>query len=347
MASVPQAVASIDGTFLDANNTFCTLTGFSREEILKKSFFNLTPPQELQATFSVVSELMGRQTSGGGYATRSFKKLCRMRYGVVEVFVSMSVIKNDDDSPAYFTCAVLPVTGTGQEQAAAVGSLAHQSNSSTGSRSVASPAAGESSSPVPLDSMPQREIARGKAGGTAAPSTLPPPAMQSFIVRSTVPTAASDAVCTPGDGFCQDLMGSAMQHLPPQVGAPQHRSNAGSMPGRSGCGAEAALPPQSTSSGTLRMPSIASVDTEAVLTGMQHSSHQFVRAQGEHPAARGAGGVSIPPAGVPVAPPNIFVAPVSNGGVTGNNSIAAFSLGLQDEDWRDEDSFLADMTFDN
>lgn len=343
MASVPQAVASIDGTFLDANNTFCTLTGFSREEILKKSFFNLTPPQELQETFSVVSELMGCQTSGGGYATRSFKKLCRMRYGVVEVFVSMSVIKNDDDSPAYFTCAVLPVTGTGHEQAAAVGSLAHHSNSSAAStRSAPSPMGCSAESQEPQQQQQpaggrQQQHAKACVDKDAPPDVLPPESMRPYIVRSQLPAAAaSAAVCSPGEGSCPSMLAGIFQQpaqhhsqtVVPQPAAPSH-----AVPGRPGFGA-----------GTLRMPSIASVDTEAVLAGMQHSSDQFMRAHHQSgPSSHQP--VSAAPLGIPVAPPNIFVAPVS--GVPGNNSIAAFSLGIQDDEWREQDSYLADMTFDN
>ncbi len=338
MASVPQAIASIDGTFLDANNTFCTLTGYSREEILRKSFFNLTPPQELQATFSVVSELMGKQTCGGGYATRSFKKMCRMRYGVVEVFVSMSVIKHSDDSPAYFTCAVLPVTGSGDEQAAAVGSLAHHSNSSAAS--TRSGASGEDSEYSPSQGGPRPAKMSAKRESPPIPS--PPAAMRSFITP-VHGTAAGGPVCSPGDGACPSMLASAVQHMHSSQAAHPHSAASGA----SHPAAAQSRQPSAVAPASLRMPSIASVDTEAVLAGMQHSSERFGKAHAAQQEQQQPLHIRSPPAGIPMVPPGVFVAPVGNGGVTGNNSIAAFSLGMQDDDWREQDGFLADMTFDN
>lgn len=55
---VAQAIAGIDGSFLDCNRRFCELTGYSRDEIRQRSIFNMTPQGELSRTFAVISSMM-------------------------------------------------------------------------------------------------------------------------------------------------------------------------------------------------------------------------------------------------------------------------------------------------
>ncbi|CAE7839598.1 unnamed protein product, partial [Symbiodinium sp. KB8] len=115
-SAMPMAVASMDGSFLDCNLAFCDITGYSRAEVLQRSFFNFTPPQELQMTFSIVSELMGQGGSGTrpAHITKTFTKSCNMKHGTRRMHVKMAVVKDSEEAPAFFTCAVMPaetVTG--------------------------------------------------------------------------------------------------------------------------------------------------------------------------------------------------------------------------------------------
>jgi len=51
-ASIAMAVASLDGKFVDCNCAFSIISGFSHDNIVQKSVFDLTPPEDCQ-------ELMG------------------------------------------------------------------------------------------------------------------------------------------------------------------------------------------------------------------------------------------------------------------------------------------------
>jgi PAS domain-containing protein len=62
---VAQAIAAMDGSFVDCNKKFCELSGFSRHEIRQRSIFNMTPQSDLQRTFEIVSAMMNSVGGSG------------------------------------------------------------------------------------------------------------------------------------------------------------------------------------------------------------------------------------------------------------------------------------------
>ena len=65
-SGVAQAIAGMDGSFVDCNRRFSELSGFTRDEVQRRSIFNMTPAEDLQHTFEIVSELMGPTSSSMG-----------------------------------------------------------------------------------------------------------------------------------------------------------------------------------------------------------------------------------------------------------------------------------------
>jgi PAS domain-containing protein len=49
--SIPWALARVDGRFCDCNEAFSRVSGFSRNEVLSFTIFNLINPVDLQDTF--------------------------------------------------------------------------------------------------------------------------------------------------------------------------------------------------------------------------------------------------------------------------------------------------------
>jgi PAS domain-containing protein len=49
--SLPWALARVDGRFCDCNEAFSRVSGFSRNEVLSFTIFNLINPVDLQDTF--------------------------------------------------------------------------------------------------------------------------------------------------------------------------------------------------------------------------------------------------------------------------------------------------------
>jgi PAS domain S-box-containing protein len=116
-SGVPQAVAAIDGTFLDCNRKFTELTGYTRAEVRSRSIFNLTPAEDLQKTFDIVSDMMSPRAGGGqatgGVQQAEFVKACKFRHGVTNLRVSMSLVRDAAGNPLHFACALLSSAGGG------------------------------------------------------------------------------------------------------------------------------------------------------------------------------------------------------------------------------------------
>lgn len=49
---------SLDGKFVDCNGAFSIISGYSNDEILKRSVFDLTPAEDCQELMSIVGKMM-------------------------------------------------------------------------------------------------------------------------------------------------------------------------------------------------------------------------------------------------------------------------------------------------
>src|SRR5687768_3133896 len=56
-AAIGIAYASLDGRFLDANRKFATILGFSRDEVLRLGFRDVTHPDDLAMTVDYTRRL--------------------------------------------------------------------------------------------------------------------------------------------------------------------------------------------------------------------------------------------------------------------------------------------------
>ncbi len=61
-AAVGVSRTNIEGYFLDVNEKFCQITGYSRQELLGRSYKEITAPEDLQANDQIRDELQKKQT---------------------------------------------------------------------------------------------------------------------------------------------------------------------------------------------------------------------------------------------------------------------------------------------
>ena len=114
-ASLAMAICGLDGNFIQCNASFCKLSGYAMEELLTFTFFNLTPPEEMQAMYGIVSTMFTDKNS----SPKRFWKQCIMKAQTVTVYVSMSLVRDDLDVPRYFHCVILPLPSTPFPESAA------------------------------------------------------------------------------------------------------------------------------------------------------------------------------------------------------------------------------------
>jgi PAS domain S-box-containing protein len=55
---VNQAIASMGGAYIDCNDNFCKLSGYSKQEVCSMTIFNMTSRNDLQHAFDLISQMI-------------------------------------------------------------------------------------------------------------------------------------------------------------------------------------------------------------------------------------------------------------------------------------------------
>jgi PAS domain S-box-containing protein len=115
--STPLAVASVDGRLIDANVRFEMATGYSKEELSRLTFFNLVAPEDLQATFATVAQMInqeGEEEEEGEDGREEGQEPLRLTRrampkgggGGGQLYITISLVKQQGQSPSFFQCSL-------------------------------------------------------------------------------------------------------------------------------------------------------------------------------------------------------------------------------------------------
>ena len=105
-AAVGLSEASLDGRLLRVNATVCAITGYSREELLGKSFFDLTVPEDREK-----DEEFYRRHIAGEIETYRFEKRLRRKDGVkVWVSVRSTLVRDEAGRMRYTVRAIQDIS---------------------------------------------------------------------------------------------------------------------------------------------------------------------------------------------------------------------------------------------
>ena len=100
----PLGIANVapDGSFLLVNDRMCSIVGYSREELLSRTFADITHPQDLEADWRNVHDLLS-----GKAATYSMeKRYLNKNGGTVWANLAVSLLRDVDGQPQYMTAVV-------------------------------------------------------------------------------------------------------------------------------------------------------------------------------------------------------------------------------------------------
>jgi PAS domain S-box-containing protein len=101
-AAVGIARLSPDGRWLEVNQRLCDIVGYAREELMTKTFGDITHPDDLDADWSQARRLLS-----GDIASYSMEKRYHRKDGAaVWVNLTVSVVRMADGSPDYFVSVV-------------------------------------------------------------------------------------------------------------------------------------------------------------------------------------------------------------------------------------------------
>jgi len=101
------ALVSVDGQMLQVNPGLCTILGRSAEDLLQKTFQDITHLDDLEANAEIGQQFLdGTRTS-----TAHEQRYIRADGHEVWVFVSTSLVRDDNDQPRYFIMHFQDITG--------------------------------------------------------------------------------------------------------------------------------------------------------------------------------------------------------------------------------------------
>jgi diguanylate cyclase (GGDEF)-like protein/PAS domain S-box-containing protein len=105
-APIGMALVAPDGEWLRVNPALCAIVGYSPEELLGKTFQDITHPDDLDADVGLLREVLSGERSG--YQLE--KRYLRSTGEVVWALLSVSLVRDASDRPLHFISQVQDVT---------------------------------------------------------------------------------------------------------------------------------------------------------------------------------------------------------------------------------------------
>ncbi len=100
------AMISIDGSWIQVNNTLCEMIGYTNEEFLQLTFKDITHPDDLNSDATLLQEMLKDKKDVYKIEKRYFHR----NGSIVWALLSVSLIKNNKGKPQYFVAQINNVT---------------------------------------------------------------------------------------------------------------------------------------------------------------------------------------------------------------------------------------------
>jgi len=105
-AVIGRGIADLSGRFIKANQAFCEMLGYTKEEMLQKTIVEVTHPDDLQESLKYVQQLIAGEISSFRLVHRNVHK----NGGTVWVDLNVVLVKGSDDSPIYMVGDIVDIT---------------------------------------------------------------------------------------------------------------------------------------------------------------------------------------------------------------------------------------------
>jgi len=109
-SGIGMALVSIDGNWLDVNAQLCQMTGYTKEELLERTFQEITHPDDLETDLRVIRRMLRKEIRTYSFEKRYLSKANK----VILVQLTVSLVWNADDTPRFFIAQVIDITGKKQ-----------------------------------------------------------------------------------------------------------------------------------------------------------------------------------------------------------------------------------------
>lgn len=105
-AAIGMALVAPDGTWLRVNNSLCDLLGYSAQELMSKTFQDITYPEDLDEDLVYVNQMLAGSIDSYQMEKRYFHKDGRL----INVLLSVSLVWESDDKPLFFISQIQDIT---------------------------------------------------------------------------------------------------------------------------------------------------------------------------------------------------------------------------------------------
>ena len=105
-ASIGMALVALDGRWSRVNWALCWLLGYSEEELLQKTFQDITHPGDLENDLAYVRQLLAGEINSYQMEKRYFHKQGHVVWGLL----SVSLVKDNQGKPQYFISQIQDIT---------------------------------------------------------------------------------------------------------------------------------------------------------------------------------------------------------------------------------------------
>jgi PAS domain S-box-containing protein len=105
-AAVGASMANLEGRFIKVNRFLCDMIGYSEEELLSRTFSEVTHPDDVQIGLDAVKKML----SGEAAYTSFEKRYLRKDGQLINVIISPALIRDGDGNPQYFVALFQDIT---------------------------------------------------------------------------------------------------------------------------------------------------------------------------------------------------------------------------------------------
>lgn len=109
---IGMALVSLDGRWLQVNESICTMFGYTADELSSKTFQELTYPDDLQSDMNNVQNLLDGKINSYCMEKRYFTKEGKIFWGRL----SVGLVRDHDNQPVHFVSQIEEITARKEQQ---------------------------------------------------------------------------------------------------------------------------------------------------------------------------------------------------------------------------------------